>query len=124
MQHLEGSGMPVLFIGRTVLKGQKFNLILSLFLFICYSVFEHPLCHVSLCIVLLPDDTMSSRVLSNIDEVCICSLFLFVIFLLHDIFVSNARLFGVSFQIPPRQPQGPVFTNNLSIYTSNTLATH
>jgi hypothetical protein len=31
MQHLEGSGTPVLYIGLTVLKGQCFNSIFGLF---------------------------------------------------------------------------------------------
>ena len=43
MQHLEGSGTPVLYIGRTVLKGYMTNLLLANINFRIFNI--NALCH-------------------------------------------------------------------------------
>jgi hypothetical protein len=67
-------------------------IILTLFPCICYSVVEHTLCNVTLCIVTLP--TLGVLILCGLfsrlifEVFCIRSLFLFAIILLHDFFCS------------------------------------
>jgi hypothetical protein len=95
----------------------------------CTHISLHTHCHVALHTVLLPIlCTLIHAPLSRrtVDKTCICCLFLFILYLLHDIrFVMLyllLLLFALSFyfQISPRQSQGRVFFNNkLSIYTSN-----
>jgi hypothetical protein len=80
---------------------------------ICYSVFEHTLYRVLYVNVLLPILAMLIRrvLLSHqiVYRVCICYMFLFVMFLSHDIWFVMPDLcyhyftVSLSFQISPRQ---------------------
>jgi hypothetical protein len=108
-------------------------LILPLFPCICYSVVEHTLYHVSLCIVLLLILSMLiwCVLLSNVYRVCICYLLLLVILMSHDIWfvMSGLVLLLLDFQflhsdLPSTATWSVFFTIKLSTHTYNILTMH
>ena len=100
---------------------------------VCCSVVPHTLYCVS-CVLFFASTEHADIMCSTVSSDCLQNLHMLSVsvcnILPHDIWFAIPVLwyyyftFSFSFQISPRQPQESDFANQLSIYTSNTLARH